>query len=74
MILLSGADISISRDEDWIWTARVSVGYGHATATHQDPIQAIGLACLMQAGVTTMDLDREVEADKQSFNRQQDLR
>lgn len=51
MILLSGADISI-RQEGSKYIALVQVGFTSKTATTDDPIRALGLAVMLQAGFT----------------------
>lgn len=59
MNLLSGADISI-RQENGKYIALVSVGYSHKEVTADDPVRALGLAVMLQAGFTENRLKKEL--------------
>lgn len=63
MILLSGADISI-RQENGKYIAVVGVGYSHKEVTAEDPIKALGLAVMLQAGYTENRLKKALEKSK----------
>lgn len=57
MILLSGADISI-RQEGSKYIALVQVGFTSKEVTADDPIRALGLAVMLQAGFTENKLKK----------------
>lgn len=51
--LLEGATISIVQDQGSKFTATVSLGpFNSKTATAADPVKALGLAVMLQAGFT----------------------
>ena len=59
MQLLTGADISIRFDpEKGRDIARVTVGYTHKEAIADDPVKAVGLAVMLQAGYTENKLKK----------------
>ena len=61
MQLLTGADISIRFDpERGKYTAYVQGGYTHKEAQSDDPIKALGLAIMPQAGYTENKLKKEL--------------
>lgn len=60
MILLSGADISIRKEGDK-YIAFVYVGMSHKEAIASDPVRALGLAVMLQAGFTENRLKKELE-------------
>lgn len=60
MILLSGANISIVRDGKE-YVAIVQVGYTSKTAAAADPVRALGLAIMLQAGYTENSLKKELQ-------------
>lgn len=60
MILLSGANIYL-REEDGQYIAAVSVGYTSKEVTAADPIRALGLAIMLQAGYTENSLKKELQ-------------
>lgn len=61
MILLSGADISI-RQEGNKFIALVIVGNTHKEVTADDPVRALGLAVMLQAGYTENRLKKTLQS------------
>ena len=65
MELLTGSDIAIRYDhETRKYTAYVQVGYTHKEAQSDDPIKALGLAVMLQAGYTENKLKKELGGSK----------
>jgi hypothetical protein len=61
MRLLSGADITIRYDEkSGKYTATVLVGFTSKTATADTPALAVGLAAILQAGMTENQLKKKL--------------
>jgi hypothetical protein len=61
MLLLDGATISIRYDsEAKKYTATAAIGSYSKTAIASDPVEAIGLACMLQAGYTESKLKKEL--------------
>lgn len=54
--LLDGATITVMQDPPGKFTATVIVGYTSKRATADDPVKALGLAVLLQAGFTESKL------------------
>ncbi len=59
MILLCGSDISI-RQERNKYIAVVIVGDTHKEVTADDPVRALGLAIIAQAGYTENEIKKEL--------------
>jgi hypothetical protein len=61
MQLLTGCDITIRFDpEKGVYIARVFVGSTSKEATAKDPVKALGLAAMLQAGFTENTLKAEL--------------
>lgn len=63
MMLLTGANISI-RQEKGKYIAVIYVGNTHHEVIADDPIRAVGLAVILQAGFTEGKLKKELETKK----------
>ncbi len=62
MILFGGADISIRYDsEREVYLASVHIGNYSKLAVDPDPVRALGLAMLLQAGYTEEKLQAELQ-------------
>lgn len=71
MNLLSGADLTIRFDWDKkLYIANVHVGGTHKQAMAKDPVQALGLAVMLQAGFTENSL--KAELDRQAHQDEKD--
>ena len=57
MDLLSGADIAIVKEGEK-YIAFVYVGVAHKEAIAADPVRALGLAVMLQAGLTENELKK----------------
>jgi hypothetical protein len=61
MQLLNGADISIRFDpEHQVFIVVLGVGHNYTEFVDKDPVQALGVACLLQAGYTPEKLKNEL--------------
>jgi hypothetical protein len=61
MQLLSGADISIRFDKDRdLYVVVVMVGFHSTEFVDKDPVQALGVSLLLQAGFTPKKLHYEL--------------
>lgn len=61
MQLLTGADISIRFDtEHQVFVVVIGVGHNYTEFVDKDPVQALGVACLLQAGYTPEKLKAEL--------------
>src|SRR3990172_1164702 len=52
MILINSATITIRQENGELWTATCSVGYQSKSATARDVSEAVGLAVILQSGLT----------------------
>jgi hypothetical protein len=61
MLLLSGADVSIRFDlKNKVYIATAGIGLHSMQAITKDPVQALGLAVMLQAGFTKKNLKAEL--------------
>jgi hypothetical protein len=64
MNLLTGATIVIRKTDDGQYEARVIVGYSGRTAIASDPATAIGMAVILQAGLSMNQLVFQLQEEK----------
>jgi hypothetical protein len=63
MQLISGADISIRFDNDHkIYVVVVAVGPTNTEMVDPDPVKALGVAIMLQAGFTPKNLKAELDS------------
>ncbi len=63
MVLLIGANISVRQENDK-FIAVASVGNLRKEVTASDPVRAVGLAVMLQAGYTENQLKKELAGKK----------
>ncbi len=65
MDILTGANVNVRYDQDYnLFVVVINVGPTYTEYVDQDPVKALGVACLLQAGFTPGNLKNRLIHDQ----------